>query len=455
MGNLTSGRTMKPNVILLVCDSMRKSIMDMYKGPAKLPNIGRLAKDSMVYDNCIAPETWTFPSHASLFTGMYAKDHGIHETKERKISWLIDANSKMKTKRLAQRMGERGYSTLCISNNYMLTRFTGFDQGFDNFLTLESSPWMQSKMATEARDLGADPMQVLSTLVRSGRFSTIVNYAKEMRKIQKVAKVSGYPLKKGSDFTNELLRNMTLNEPFFLFLNFWEMHEPYVGFSDKELFDYLAGIKKFSESKISFLKKQYVLEAEFVDEQVGMLVEMLKRRGLYDDTMLILTSDHGQEFNEHGFMYHGTYVHDEIVRVPLIIKYPNSRKFRKREGYQSLVSIQKLIESVVAGRDDSVLTTRCAFAESYGNMDFMPKSYDRWKPYVDRTYEKVRKAVYMDGYKLTVNGTDGTIEEFMKDDKSIGLDDDRNGKMLEALLEKMHEFVGKEKFKMPRIGGRS
>jgi arylsulfatase A-like enzyme len=438
---------MKPNVILLICDSMRKSIMNMYNGPAKLPNFNKLAKDSMVYDNCIAPETWTFPSHTSMFTGMYANEHGIHETKERKISWLVDANSRLKTKRLAERMQEKGYKTLCISNNYMLTRHTGFDYGFDNFLTLESSPWSQSKVATEARELGADPMQVFNTLVKSGRFGTILKYTNEMMRIKKVARIYNYPLHKGSEFTNELLTNTTLNEPFFLFLNFWEMHEPYVGFSDTELINNLVGIKKFSQSKVDFLRNQYVLEAEFVDRQVGRLVEMLKAREMYEDTLLIVTSDHGQEFNEHGYMYHGTYLHDEIVRVPLMVKYPSSKKFRQRKGYQSLVNIPKLIESAIAGRDDSAITTDKAFAEAYGNIDFIPKSFERWKPYIDQTYEKFRKAIFMDGYKLTLNGTDGTVEEFMREGKSI--DADENKEILMRLVGEIREFKGKEAFRLP------
>jgi len=442
---------MKPNVIILICDTMRKSIMDMYGGPARLPNINALAKDSMVYDDCIAPETWTFPSHASMFTGMYASEHGIHETKTEKMSELIEANSKLKARRLPEQMQSKGYSTLCLSNNFMLSRVTGFDYGFDNFLTLDSSPWIQSKIATEARHIGADPLQVFFELVRRGRFDTILKYAQEMRRIQKVTKVTGYPLNKGSAFTNELLANATLNESFFLFINFWEMHEPYVGFSDKELLDNLTGIRKFSEAKIAFLKKQYVLSGEFLDSQIGRFVQILKDRGLYDDSMIIITSDHGQAFNEHGYMYHGTYLYDEIVRVPLIIKYPKGKKFRKRKGYQSLVNIPKLISSVISGGDDGAITTRCAFAEAYGNIDFIPKNYEHMREYVNQKYEKIRKAVYMDGYKLTLNGTDGTIEEFMEGDRNISASARGNARILKALVEEMDKFKGKEEFKLPDV----
>ncbi len=230
---------MRPNVILIVCDSLRKSIMERYGGPAKMPNLDRFAKDSMVYDNCIAPETWTFPSHTSMFTGMYANEHKVHESRTMKVENLAEANIELRAQRLPEYMQTKGYNTLCISNNFMISRYTGFDYGFDNFLMLESSPWIQSKTATEARHIGADPLQVLTALVREGKFGTILKYANEMERIKKVAKASNYPVDKGAAFTTELLTNATLNEPLFLFINFFEMHEPYVGFSDKDLLDNL------------------------------------------------------------------------------------------------------------------------------------------------------------------------------------------------------------------------
>jgi arylsulfatase A-like enzyme len=440
---------MQPNIIIIMCDTLRKSIMDRYGGPAKLPNINAFARDSMVYDNCIAPATWTFPTHTSMFTGMYANEHGVHETKRMKIAEMAEANTKLKATRLAETLESKGYNTICVSNNFMISRHTGFDYGFKTFITLESSPWSQSKIATEAREIGMDPMQVFSKLVVKGRFNDILRYAKEMQRIKMITKAHNYPLNKGAEFTNELLFNSTLNQKFFLFINFWEMHEPYVGFSDKEMLENLSDIKKFSEAKVAFLKQQYVNEGEFLDAQLGKFFSMLKLRGIYENSMIILTSDHGQSFNEHGFMYHGVYLYDEIVRIPLIIKYPNSKKFRKRSGYQSLVNVPKLIKRILAGGDDSAITTDSAFAEAYGGIEFIPESYEHVRHYMEEKYDKVRKAVYSGGYKLTLNGTDGTIEEFSKDGKEISKEN--NQKVLKSLVNQIDEFRGEEKFKLPRI----
>jgi Arylsulfatase A and related enzymes len=62
---------MEPDVLLIVCDSLRKDIMELYGGEAKTPNLLKLKDDAVVYDNAIAPSPWTFPSHVSLFTGLY------------------------------------------------------------------------------------------------------------------------------------------------------------------------------------------------------------------------------------------------------------------------------------------------------------------------------------------------------------------------------------------------
>jgi arylsulfatase A-like enzyme len=73
---------MRPNIILVVCDTLRKDTLGVYGGPANTPNLKKFAKDAVVYDNCIAPASWTFPSHVSIFTGLYSGEHGVHETKK-------------------------------------------------------------------------------------------------------------------------------------------------------------------------------------------------------------------------------------------------------------------------------------------------------------------------------------------------------------------------------------
>ncbi|MDE1856697.1 MAG: sulfatase-like hydrolase/transferase [Candidatus Micrarchaeota archaeon] len=245
---------MEPNILLIVCDTLRKDIIDLYGGEAKMPNLRKLAKDSMVYDNCIAPSPWTFPSHVSLFTGLYPSEHGIHETKDVKVEQLRERHMRLGAERLAEFLSARGYNTLGVSNNLMVSRFTGFDRGFRNFFNIEPSPWSRSKIATEARNIGAGMFQISKELIAARRINDMLKYAKEFMRIKSLAKAVNYPMDKGAELTNSLITYTPLYGKFFLFVNYYEMHEPYKGFDEKEMLDNLLGIRKTSAAKVERLK---------------------------------------------------------------------------------------------------------------------------------------------------------------------------------------------------------
>jgi arylsulfatase A-like enzyme len=198
------------------------------------------------------------------------------------------------------------------------------------------------------------------------------------------------------------------------------------------------------------LKNEYREGLERMDSRIGSMLDTLKKRGLYDNSLIIITSDHGQAFNEHGFMYHGIYLYDEVIRVPLIVKYPHGRKFKKRKGYQSLVNIPALIESVVNGGSDAVLTSRKVFSEAYGNIDSVPESYSSKRDYINKKYEKARAAIYMDGYKLSVNGTEKRVEEFLEGSRAVRPDSKARAAKFRGLIRELKKFKAEEKeFKVP------
>jgi arylsulfatase A-like enzyme len=436
----------KPNVILIACCSFRRDFLG-----ANAPNLKRLAKEGVFYENCISPGTWTFPSHVSLFTGMYPHEHGVHEiTNGEKVVYCRRANISLSVPRLAEQMEAKGYSTSCISNNFMISKATGFQYGFQNFVSQNSSPWFDSKLATEARNLGATPMQVLQELIKRGRVGEIPKLAKELIKIKRIAKATNYPVDKGETKTAELLRNFPLKPSFFLFIGLFDMHEPYPSFDDKDTQDAFTGIRPMNSNTLEKLKNEYREGLERMDSRIGSMLDTLKKRGLYDNSLIIITSDHGQAFNEHGFMYHGIYLYDEVIRVPLIVKYPHGRKFKKRKGYQSLVNIPALIESVVNGGSDAVLTSRKVFSEAYGNIDSVPESYSSKRDYINKKYEKARAAIYMDGYKLSVNGTEKRVEEFLEGSRAVRPDSKARAAKFRGLIRELKKFKAEEKeFKVP------
>ena len=441
---------MEPDILLIVCDSLRKDMMQLYGGEAKTPNILKLAEDSVVYDEAIAPSPWTFPSHVSLFTGLYLNEHKVHETEKDKLLDLTKFNIELKAERIAEYLHEKGYKTLGISNNPMVSTQTAFDTGFDNFFMIDPFPInKEDPIFQEAKKLGASPKEIAIKLLKQGKLKKIIEFAKFRKREKLISDVINFPTDKGAELTDKLLINNNWESKFFRFVNFLEVHEPYKNYNSKEVWDNVTGIRKMSDESIKNIKKEYTAEIEYLDKEIGKLITAVKKAGKYDNTLIIITSDHGQAFNEHGYMLHSTYLYEELTRIPLIIKYPGNRKFEKKNGYQNLVYIQKLIKDVINGDDDSSIYSETTFSEAYGAVIVLPGGYKDREDYVKKTYEKVRKAVYKDGYKLTVNGTDGIIEEFMKDNKEIKID--YNEEKVKELLEEIEIFKSNEDFKLPKI----
>jgi arylsulfatase A-like enzyme len=272
-------------------------------------------------------------------------------------------------------------------------------------------------------------------------------YVSELARVKDLAKAINYPLDKGAKQTNTILLSNKLGEKFFLFINYYELHEPYRGENRKERCDEYVGIHEIRNKTLLNLKEQYRLGVEYLDEQIGGLMAMLKLRDLYENALIIVTSDHGQAFNEHGYMYHNVYLYDEIIQVPLIIKYPHGKKYPKKQGYQSLVNIPKLIIDILSGGDDHGLTQRTVFSEADGEINWLPKRYNKIRRKIGDKYEKSRKAVYSDGFKLTVNGTDGTIEEFLKGNKEI--DPKKYNVKARELVKELKKFNNNPSFKFP------
>ena len=192
-----------------------------------------------------------------------------------------------------------------------------------------------------------------------------------------------------------------------------------------------------------------------MDGQLGRLFEHLKRSGLYDESLIIVTSDHGQAMKEpRKFPYygHGNFLYQELVEVPLVVKFPRSARVKVEEGYQSLVGIKQLVEGVVEGKSYDLITGEVAFSEVFGfdlasaiRGDVLPKGSESAIAEIFRP----RKAVYKGGHRLVVDGKSGEIEEFSKGGK--GLRQEENKKELRDMVSELELFRGNEKFLMPEV----
>lgn len=404
-----------PNIILIVLDTARKDILPPYGGNAETPHLSRLAKDGVVYRDCVAPSPWTVPSHASLFTGKYPSQHGVHETRDIKLPRTFDLMTKNKDETIVDYLKERGYNTVGYSANPSVAPGSGFDDSFNAFTLVDATRTTEKEKKTIewASKYGRTRQEVRSQLLARGRLRDLWKLYRTSRDIEQRERDYGYPRVKGGDALAQILTETSFEEPVFLFVNLFEMHEPYTEGEPIPMAE-LFGKKTLSGDMLEQVRSGYTRAASVVDSCLGSILGYLRRRELYDSSLVILTSDHGQELKEQGYFGHGTYLHRTIVEVPLIVKFPGERKPPSVEGYQTLVRVPELIkDSLVGVNDGRSVSVERVFSESFGvshGLDGVEDIEDF--PSKRDVFDRPRRSIYQEGFRLVLDGKAGTIEEF-------------------------------------------
>ena len=308
------GTDERPNVILIVIDTLRADHLSAYGyGRKTSPNIDRLAAQGVLYEQCISASSWTLPAHASLFTGLFARDH--HTTSE---NWKLDESYDT----LAEQLRGAGYHTGGFSNNVWIDDHSGLLQGFDKFLRM----WRRQPTRDKGISFDDPATDMAAKETNAEIFEWLDGLAEKDR-------------------------------PFFVFINYFEPHLPYRptrpyhddflpaevdpgtvlrlrSFYSPREYGYIVGAPwmKVSDREIEILAALYDGEIAYVDSIVGQLVEGLRSRGLLDDTLLVLTSDHGEHFGENQMLSHKLSVYDPLLQVPLILwnpeRIPSGRRIR-------------------------------------------------------------------------------------------------------------------------------
>lgn len=410
-----------PDVVVVVLDTMRRSVLRMYGGEAGAPTLEALASQGVVYENCIASSPWTVPSHASLFTGLLPSRHGVHETWDRKMGQVFGMMANVDTETLPSYLSSRGYATACYSANANIAVGSGFEKGFDSFSLMNiADPDEKTKDMVElARKYGGTRKQAAWNLLRHGKVGDLARLYREDRKLRRYHKERNFPLFKGGDAIASSISGLKLERPFFLFVNLLEMHEPYIsgeaGAEPRPSVD-LYGKRVVGPKLMASIRRKYAEEVGVVDSFVGKVVQWLKATGAYEGAMVIATSDHGQALKEAGFYGHGAYMYDEILEVPLIVKYPRGTRPPPAPGYQPLHRVQEVVKDWLAGvKDGASLSSGHAVAEGFG-VHFGTRNVKDAPDFESKRelFDRPRKAVYMGGMKLALDGKDGSVLEFKK-----------------------------------------
>jgi arylsulfatase A-like enzyme len=369
----------KKNIVVLLLDTVRAE--DVY-GNSSLTTLNYVARNSTTYGCAVAPGTWTPPAHAALFTNKKVSllknvSQDFLNDGTRKIDpWLV------KTKFLdehentiAKKLSNQGYQSVLLSNNPFVTSKTNLAVGFDEIYDL----WLSSNVkynkgfakhfnfllngGASAREKMMDTAYMMTRLLPEPIMDSLyLRLRKAMH--SKSSQVSGtHMLDRGSrDTTATLKKHFDYKynyKPQFLFVNYMEAHEHYPTY-DKEMTQdkwmYLSGLEEMAEYRMQSLHKGYLKRLKYLDKSIGSTIEVLKKSGTLDDATLIITSDHGQFFGEHGLLYHSLPPYEQVSRVPLIVgNYKNGKLLKFKETIEkpiSTASIHNAILNLASGRFD-------------------------------------------------------------------------------------------------------
>jgi arylsulfatase A-like enzyme len=296
-----------PNILLVTIDTLRADRCSAYGYPRPTtPNLDRLAQEGVLFEAAYAPMATTGPSHASMFTGLPPRSHGLL-----KNGHLL----RPELTTLAESLLAGGYQTAAFVSSYVVNQGFGFNQGFGTY-----------------DDDFADGRPSGRTVVWEGHqvpeeFDRLADQTRA-RAVSWLAD-RGH-LAPGRDAL-----------PFFLWVHLFDPHHPYDPPPEHRLF----APAQADASGLEVAKAAYDGEVHFADAELGKLVAALRAAGRLDDTLLVVVGDHGEGLMDHGHMYHGIHLYEEAVRVPLVIRWP--RRLRPRRVREP-IAIVDLAPSLLA-----------------------------------------------------------------------------------------------------------
>jgi choline-sulfatase len=256
------GRTERPNVLVITIDTLRADRVGCYGfALAHTPAIDGLAREGVRCTNAASSAPITLPAHCSIMTGLYPPAHGVRDNGNYALSTEADT--------LAERLSAAGYRTAAFVSAEVLARRYGLDQGFDLY---DDDLWAED-----------DPPMFMFRERRAPRTAD-----RALAWLEEWA--TGKP-----------------SRPFFLWVHFFDPHQPY---------------NAQSLELAVLTPTPYDAEIAQADRGVGRIVDWLRQHGVLDNTLVVLTADHGESLGEHGEPTHGIFIYDATIHVPLIWRLP-------------------------------------------------------------------------------------------------------------------------------------
>lgn len=276
---LTACGKPRPNVLLVTLDTTRADFIGCYgKEEARTENLDRLAAEGVLFERAMVSNPVTQPSHSTILTGTYPMLHGVRD------NMLFQLPEQRQT--LAEILAGHGYRTGAAIGGFPLVRSFGLDQGFEFY---------DDDLKAGRRDHRGQPIQRNRATWYDERPAGHVN-----------------------DAILPWLRDIQ-NDPFFVWLHYWDPHEPHIAPAP------------WSEI---FAHDPYQGEIAYADQSLGVILGELEKQGQLDNTVVVITSDHGESRMEHGEMTHAFLAYNSALHVPLILKAPNLETPGEAAGYR-------------------------------------------------------------------------------------------------------------------------
>jgi len=291
-----------PNVLLIILDTVRAMSLSGYgHDEPTSPNLDSLATRGQRFAHAFSTAPWTLPSHVSALTGRLPQETGV--------DWQVPLDDRFPT--LAEVLASHGYRTGgFVANTTYCSEESGLARGFGRYEAYPVS---------------------LGMLVKSSSLGRALTGRRAVRRL--AGNYQPLARKDAADINAALLRWVDRQEgrPFFAFLNYFDAHAPYLppapfdtrfGATAPRRNIALEAGGPWTEAEVAAQRNAYEGSIAYLDHRLGELFAALTARGLLDNTLVIVTSDHGEEFLEHGVMDHGNTLYRPSVEIPLILHFP-------------------------------------------------------------------------------------------------------------------------------------
>jgi arylsulfatase A-like enzyme len=332
-------------------DAVRSSNLAAYGYQKRTtPHLDKLLPSCMLYENAISSSYWTMPSIASLFTGTYPSKHSL----------IYDGDTLDKQyTTIAEHLKKNGYQTYGICPHPYVSKYTDLNRGFDVF-----------------QDFSGYDKNLRNILFQKGKsvYKKIQHYNLTKRLVWNFITNSDQYAKKTNQEFASLLNDITTEKPFFCYIHYNEAHTPYIiPKSYRESFfevktennpwevnqDFIKYYTKESimtDEDFHILKALYDGAIKYLDNKVHEIVLLLKDNDQWNNTILIITSDHGEQLGEHDLFFHVFSLYDYLIKVPLIIKYPSDLNLKgKIKNIVQNVDIFPTITDIINTYDKKLL----------------------------------------------------------------------------------------------------